>query len=147
MLHPEQGQEVLERVAAAAEPGGVDAAVVGQGGGRSAMLLGRRQERGDDVVAGNWGVGGAGEQESGVIIEPVQDLDIGAVSESPMGEVGLPGLVRQCCFEAEVGRTGRFFGSGTTRPAACRMRRIVEVDGTWSPSRSRCQAIVTGPAS
>jgi hypothetical protein len=41
-----------------------------------------------------------------VVIEPVQDLDIGAVSESPMGEVGLPGLVRLRCFEAQIGRTG-----------------------------------------
>ena len=27
------------------------------------------------------------------------------------------------------------------------MRRIVEVEGAWSPSRSRCQAIATGPPS
>ena len=38
-------------------------------------------------------------------------------------------------------------GSGVTRPAACRMRRMVEVEGGRWPSRSRCQAIVTGPAS
>ena len=42
---------------------------------------------------------------------------------------------------------GRLRGSGTTRPAAWRMRRIVEVEGARRPSRSRCQAIVTGPAS
>ena len=38
-------------------------------------------------------------------------------------------------------------GSGVTSPAACRTRRIVEVDGTCSPACSRCQAMVTGPAS
>ena len=42
---------------------------------------------------------------------------------------------------------GRLRGSGTTSPAAWRTRRMVEVDGTGRPSRSRCQAIVTGPAS
>ena len=29
----------------------------------------------------------------------------------------------------------------------CRMRRIVDVEGGWWPSCSRCHAIVTGPAS
>jgi hypothetical protein len=32
-------------------------------------------------------------------------------------------------------------------PASCRIRRIVEVDGAPRPSRSRCQRIVSGPAS
>ena len=42
---------------------------------------------------------------------------------------------------------GRLRGSGVTSPAAPRMRRMVEVDGMARPSRPRCQAIVTGPAS
>ena len=42
---------------------------------------------------------------------------------------------------------GRLRGSGTTRPAAPRMRRMVEVEGAGSSSRSRCQAMVAGPAS
>ena len=42
---------------------------------------------------------------------------------------------------------GRLCGSGVTSPAPWRMRLTVEVDGTGKPSRSRCQAIVAGPAS
>jgi len=42
---------------------------------------------------------------------------------------------------------GRLCGSGVTSPAAWRTRRTVEVDGARRPSRSRCQAIVSGPAS
>ena len=70
----EDREEVLEGVAAAAEAGGVDAAVIGQRGGRSAVLINGGQECGDDVVAGDGPVGGAGEQIPGVVVEPVQDL-------------------------------------------------------------------------
>ena len=42
---------------------------------------------------------------------------------------------------------GRFRGSGTIRPASCRIRRIVDTDGARSPSCWRCQPSVTGPAS
>ena len=34
-----------------------------------------------------------------------------------------------------------------TRPAACRIRRMVGVDGTCSPACSGCQAMLTGSAS
>jgi hypothetical protein len=42
---------------------------------------------------------------------------------------------------------GRFLGSGVINPAACKIRRIVDLDGAGNLSRSRCQPIVTGPAS
>jgi hypothetical protein len=42
---------------------------------------------------------------------------------------------------------GRLCGSGTTRPAPWKIRRMVETDGTGRPSCPRCQAMVTGPAS
>lgn len=38
-------------------------------------------------------VGGAGQQESGVVVEPVEDFGVVAVREWPVGEVALPGLV------------------------------------------------------
>ena len=47
----------------------------------------------DDDVAGDRGVGGAAEQVAGVVVEPVEDLDVGAVGQAPVGEVGLPALV------------------------------------------------------
>lgn len=93
---------MLERVSSAAEAGGVDAAVVGEGRGGDPVFLGGGEECGDDVVAGDGGVGGAGQQQSGVVVEPVQDLHVGAVGEAPVGEVGLPGLVGLGGFEPDV---------------------------------------------
>lgn len=51
-------------------------------------------------------MGGAGDQEPGVVVEPVEDLDVGAVGQVPVGEVGLPALVGLCGFEASVGGPG-----------------------------------------
>ena len=102
LLHAQQGQEVFEGVASAAESGGVNPAVVGEGRGGCPMFVDRGEEGGDDVIAGDRSVSGAGDQVSRVVVEPVQDLDIAAVRESPVGEVGLPGLVRLGGFEADV---------------------------------------------
>ena len=38
-----------------------------------------------------------------MVVEPGQDLDVGAVGEAVVGEVGLPGLVRLLGGEADVG--------------------------------------------
>ena len=51
-------------------------------------------------------VGGAGQQVAGVVVEPVQDLDVGAIGEAPVGEVRLPGLVGLGGFEPDVGGAG-----------------------------------------
>jgi hypothetical protein len=77
LLDAEQRQEALERVAAAAEAGGVDAPIVGQRRGRGAVGIDRRQERGDDLVACDGLVRGQGEQVARVVVEPAQDLDVG----------------------------------------------------------------------
>ncbi|APF40988.1 hypothetical protein BHE16_08200 [Neomicrococcus aestuarii] len=53
-------------------------------------------------------MGRAGEQVTGVVIEPVQDLDVSAVGEAPMCEIGLPGLVGLGGFKANVGRARAF---------------------------------------
>ena len=146
-----QGVElVFEGVAAApaaGQAGGVDHAVVGQGRGREPVFGGAGQERGHDGGDGERFEGGAGEQVAGVVIEEVQDLGVGSVGQGPVGEVGLPAFVGLVGFEAVQGGFGRFFGSGLIMPAVCRMRRIVEGEGGCSPSRCRCQAMVTEPAS
>jgi hypothetical protein len=84
---PRKRQQVFEGVAAAAEAGGVDAAVVGQRARWRAVLVDCGEERRDDVIAGDGLMGGAGDQVAGVVIEPVEDLDVGAVGEAPMEEV------------------------------------------------------------
>ena len=102
----EERQEVFERVAAAAEPGGVDAAVIGQ----RARLAGRDrsidgEERGHDVIAGHGLMGGAGQQVAGVVIKPVEDLHVGPVRQPPVDEVRLPHLVGLGRLEAQRRRT------------------------------------------
>ena len=47
-------------------------------------------ERVDDDVAGDAAVGGDRDGVAGVVIDPAQDLDVAAVGETPVGEVGLP---------------------------------------------------------
>ena len=95
-------QEGLEAVAAAfaaGEAGGIDQTVVRQGGSRQAVVVGGFEECLADGRSGDGPVGGAGEQVAGVVIEEVQDLGIGAVGQRPVGEIGLPGLVRLRGFE------------------------------------------------
>jgi hypothetical protein len=91
---PEVGQGGLEGVAAAApagEAGGVDEGVVGQHGGGKALLSGGVLEGAQDDGAGDVGVGGDAERVAGMVVEPGEDLAVGAVGESPVGEVRLPG--------------------------------------------------------
>lgn len=68
------------------------------------------EEGGDHDVAGHGGVGAAGKEVAGVVIEPVEDLDVGAVGQSPVGEVGLPALVGLFGLESPVGGPGPFPG-------------------------------------
>ena len=51
------------------------------------MFVGCGEELLDDEVAGDWLVGGAGQQVSGVVVEEVEDLDVGVVGQAPVGEV------------------------------------------------------------
>jgi hypothetical protein len=147
LANPEQRQDVFERVAPAGEPRGVDAAVIGQGRGWSAVLIHHIKEHGDDVIAGDRLMSGAGQQEAGVVIEPVQDLDINAIGQAPVDEVRLPLSFGWAAWNRKYEERGRLRGSGVINPSWCRIRRIVEVEGARSPACSRCQAIVTGPAS
>jgi len=47
-----------------------------------------------------------------VVIEHVQDLDVGPVREAPVGGVGLPALVRQLGTKAPPGAAGALVGLG-----------------------------------
>lgn len=147
LTNSQQWKDVFERVPTAEEAGGVDDAVVSEGGGWDAVLLGEVQERGDDDVAGDWGLSGAGEQEPGMVIEPMQDLDIGPSARCQWVKSGCQVSFGGAASNRTTEDLGRLRGSGVIRPAACRIRRIVELDGGRYPSCLRCQAIVIGPAS
>jgi hypothetical protein len=110
---PEPGELGLEAVAgrpaapAAGEPCRIDQPVVREHAGGQAVGCGDGPERGQDDRAGDGPVAGGGEQVAGVVIEPVQDLHVGAagtaVGQRPVGEVGLPDLIGQVGLEAAVG--------------------------------------------
>jgi hypothetical protein len=73
-----------------------------------------------------------GQAESGMVVEDVQDLHLGAVGQPPMGDVGLPafvGLIGTNIFHDE---RGRFCGGGGTKPRRDKIRQIVETAGTGS---------------
>jgi hypothetical protein len=88
----EVGEQVLEAVAAPGEARRVDRPIVGERGGGPTVGVAGRGKRGHHVVAADTGEGGAGQQVAGVVIEPVDDLDL-PVGEAPVGEVGLPYIV------------------------------------------------------
>lgn len=66
----------------------------------------------DDGGAGHGAVGGAGQQQPGVVVEPVEDLHVGAVGQAPVGEVRLPELVRLVRLEADHRRPRPLAGLG-----------------------------------
>lgn len=70
-------------------------------------------EFGDDGGAGDAVVGGDREGVAGVVVEEVEDFDVGAVGQAPVGEVGLPAFVGLFGGEADVGGLGSFLGLGS----------------------------------
>jgi hypothetical protein len=126
------GEEVPEGVPAAAGTGGVDAPVVGEGRCGQPVGVAGLQERVDDGFAGDRGPGAAAQQVAGVIIKPVDDLRFGSAVQGPVGEVGLPALVRQVGLEAPAGGAGPLAGlggdqaGGVQDPADRRGRRDVQ---------------------
>jgi hypothetical protein len=59
-------------------------------------------------VSGDRLVGGRGDQETGVVVEPEQDLRVLTVVQRPVSEVGLPTLIGQVSFEPQPGAFGAF---------------------------------------
>jgi hypothetical protein len=145
LLHDaEAGKQVFEAVAAAGEAGGIDRTIVGQGGFGQAVTVDRGQEGGDHGLAGDPSIGAAGEQVTGMVIKPVDDLHAGAVSELPVGEVRLPAFVGLVGLEAPIGACGsllrlRADQPGSRQDAADRRSR------RWpKPSCCKRAAIETG---
>jgi hypothetical protein len=90
----------------AAVAAGEHRAVVGEHAGRIAVAGGGVAVGGGDVGGLEHGSGGAGQAESGVVVEDVQDLHIGAAGQAPVGDVGLPAFVGLLGGEAGVGGFG-----------------------------------------
>src|SRR3954468_1084492 len=101
--------------AGAGEADGVDHPFVSECGGGDAVLTCGFAERGEHDRGGDAGVCGGVQCVAGVVVEPADDLDVGAgaavwVGEPVVGEVGLPGLVGLLGFEADVGGLGSLGG-------------------------------------
>ena len=100
---PQLFQQVSKSVRAAfavRETGRVDHAVIGQGGGRIPVVPCRASEGIGDGDPSNSAVSADVEEIAGAVIEPGDDLGVGALAQGPVGEVGLPGLVGLGCFSA-----------------------------------------------
>ena len=119
LADPEGGEDCLEGVAAAAatgEAGGVHHGVVGQHRGGKALLSGCSSEGVHDDGAGDGSVGGNREGVAGVVIEPGEDLAVGAIPETPVGEVRLPALIRQVGLEPDIGGPRSLLGFRGDQP-------------------------------
>lgn len=87
----------------ALNPGGEHHGVVGEGGGRDAVRRNGGAEGLDHGGATHPEPGGDVRGIAGLVVQPGEDLDIGAISQPVVGEVRLPGLVRQLGLEPDVG--------------------------------------------
>ena len=117
--HVEPSELVLEGVASAAASGeadGVDHPIVSEGGGGDPMQGHGFAECCGDDGAGDGAVCGHVQGIAGAVVEPADDLRVGAGAEPVMGEVGLPGLVRHRGFEPEVGGPRSLLRFGEDQP-------------------------------
>jgi hypothetical protein len=55
---------------------------------------------------------GDGEGVAGVVVEPVQNFDVGALGQPPVGEVGLPAFIGLFGGKADEGGLGSALGCG-----------------------------------
>ena len=78
------------------------------GSGKAATTIGS----GDAVV------GGDRQGVAGVVVEPGEDFDVGAIGEAVVGEVGLPGFVGLLGGEADVGGLRFLLGFGDDEAGA-----------------------------
>jgi len=81
-------------------------------------VFGGGAEGGEHDWAGDAGVGGDRQGIAAVVVEPGQDLDVGAGGEAVVGEVGLPGFVGLLGLEPDVGRLGSFVRLRCDEPGA-----------------------------
>ena len=147
-------EEVFEPVAAASaagQAGGEHHSVVGQRRRRHTVCFQGVREHVDDDVAGHPAVGGDRDRRAGVVIDPAQDLHLGAVGETPVGEIGLPALVRQVSLEADIrrpwplrrlhlGQTAASAGCDTPSPATRSAGDVGRGANRWCAPRHRDRA-------
>src|ERR1700736_1825976 len=95
-------------------PGGGGGGPGGGGGGEAGEGV---RECLNHVVAAHGGVGAAGQEQAGVVVEDVEDFYVGVIGEAPVGDVGLPELVGLIGDEACPGRAGPFVGLGCDEAA------------------------------
>ncbi len=80
------------------------------------LLSSSASPQGDE--AGNPFVGGEPKRVASVIVEPAQHLDVDGGDQPPVGEVGLPRLVRLLGLKAHIGRAGTFVGLRDRSPSS-----------------------------
>ncbi len=76
------------------------------------MVFNGFAEVGEDDGAGDAAVGGDGEGVAGVVVDEVEDFDVGSISEPPVGEVVLPAFIGLLGRVADVGCWGPCVGLG-----------------------------------
>jgi hypothetical protein len=69
-------------------------------------------EGGDHVDGLGDAAGDGGDAQPGVVIDDVEDLDLGAAGQAHVGDVHLPALVGELGVEPDVGALGSFVGLG-----------------------------------
>jgi hypothetical protein len=110
---PESAEFDLEGdAAAAAGCAGEDGAVVGEHAGGDSPLHKGMLKGAEDIGAGDAAPHVAAEGAAGVVVEEVENLDVGAVGELPVGGVGLPAFVRLLGREPAPRRPGSLLGLG-----------------------------------
>jgi hypothetical protein len=86
--------------ATAAWAAGEDGTIVGEHACREPVGRDRRGDGGQDVGGLEDVAGVAGQREAGVVVQQVEDLDLGAVTQGPVGDVSLPAFVGLVGLEA-----------------------------------------------
>jgi hypothetical protein len=73
-------------------------------------------ELGQHYGAADAAMGGDRERVAGVVIKPVEDLHMSAISEPPVGEVGLPALIGLLGGDPDIRRLGPLLRGGGDQP-------------------------------
>jgi hypothetical protein len=78
-------------------------------------------ELGEDAGAGDAAMRGDRQGVAGVVVELAQDLHVGVIGQPPVGEVGLPALIRLLGGKTDVGRLGPFLRGRGDQPGRGQM--------------------------
>ncbi len=80
------------------------------------MITDQLKENSRNVITADRRMGAGTEQEAGVVIKPVQNLNTRAVNQLPVRHIRLPGLVRLHGLKPGVGGTRAFAGLRDDQP-------------------------------